>query len=345
VSIAPLVAVDAGGSKVDAAILRRDGTVLGAARISHAPHDGVGLTAHLEIVEDAVAAAARDAAIDVDGRPVTDLGLYCIAGADDPRDDRRITGWLRARGLSRDPEVRNDTFAVLRAGTDRTWGVAVVCGHGTNCSAVSPEGRSYRLPALGMISGDWGGGRDLGEAALWHAARSEDGRGRPTALRDLVASHFGLARVTAVSQAIHRGSIPETRLEELVPLVFRAASVDEVAREIVVRQADEIVAMAAAAIRRLRMTRLDVEVVLGGGVFRTRYRPFLSRIREGLTAVAPTSSVSVLVSPPVAGAALLGLDRLGATRAARTRVRDALTETRLSADARARRRGAGRRGR
>ena len=54
--------------------------------------------------------------------------------------------------------VDNDTFAVLRAGTERGWGVAVVCGAGINCVGVSPDGRHARFPALGTITGDWGGG-------------------------------------------------------------------------------------------------------------------------------------------------------------------------------------------
>ena len=29
--------------------------------------------------------------------------------------------------------VGNDTLALLRAGTDRGWGIAVVCGTGINC--------------------------------------------------------------------------------------------------------------------------------------------------------------------------------------------------------------------
>ncbi|MFC7586672.1 hypothetical protein ACFQYP_25240 [Nonomuraea antimicrobica] len=35
-----------------------------------------------------------------------------------------------------------------------------------------------RFPALGRISGDWGGGQGLAEEALWHAIRAEDGRAR-----------------------------------------------------------------------------------------------------------------------------------------------------------------------
>ena len=91
----------------------------------------------------------------------------------------------RAAGRST-TRVGNDTFAVLRAGTERGWGVAVTCGAGINCVGVAPDGRHVRFPALGPITGDWGGGYDVGEAGLSAAARSEDGRGPATQLERLV---------------------------------------------------------------------------------------------------------------------------------------------------------------
>lgn len=336
----PLLVVDAGGSKIDAALVRRDGSVVGAARVVSAEHDGVGRPVHLELVVDAIAAAGRTAGIDLDGRPIADLGVYCLAGADLPVDDRRIAGWLDGRGLADASVVRNDTFAVLRAGTDRTWGVAVVCGYGTNCSGVAPDGRSFRFPAIGVLSGDWGGGTDLGQAALWFAIRAEDGRGDPTSLRELVPAHFGLRRVRQVVEALHVGRIAEDRVVELAPLVFRAAAEDDaVARAVVDRQADEVVAMGGTAIRRLRMSALDVDVVLGGGVFKAEDPRFLDRIAAGFAAVAPKARMTVLDTPPVVGAALLGLDHLGSTSAARSRLRAALTEARLAQDARGGSRG------
>jgi N-acetylglucosamine kinase-like BadF-type ATPase len=211
---------------------------------------------------------------------------------------------------------------------------------------VAPDGRTFRFPAIGALSGDWGGGADLGAAALWHAVRAEDGRGEPTSLRSLVPAHFGLRRVRQVVEGLYRGRIAEERVVELAPLIFRAAAEgDEVAREVVDRQADEVVAMGGTAIRRLRMSSLDVDVVLGGGVFRGEDPRFLDRIRQGFAGVAPRARVRVLDAPPVVGAALLGLDHVGATNASRRRLREALTERRLRADARGRPAGRGGRSR
>ena len=325
-----LLAVDAGGSKIDAALIRRDGNVVGAARRRGLDHDGTGTEVFLERIADAVVAACRDAGIDADHQPVAELGMYCVAGADLPADDRRIARWFRRRGLTERDVVRNDTFAVLRAGTERTWGVAVVCGYGTNCSAVAPNGRTFRFPAFGELSGDWGGGHDIGNAALWHSVRAEDGRGEATVLRTLVPKHFGFTRVKQLSEAMYFGRIAERRVVELTPIVFRAAAQgDVVSRAIVDRQADEVVRMTGAALRRLHMTKLDADVVLGGGVFSSRDEAFLARIGTGLNEVARWARVRVLDEPPVVGAALLGLDAIEARPGARRRVRAALAEKRF----------------
>ena len=109
---------------------------------------------------------------------------------------RRRRSPLRSRpGAGRHaPSSGNDTFAVLRAGTAHGWGVAVVCGAGINCVGVARDGRQVRFPALGSITGDWGGGYDVGLAAVSAAARSEDGRGPRTSLEQRGAGAFRPAR-------------------------------------------------------------------------------------------------------------------------------------------------------
>jgi N-acetylglucosamine kinase-like BadF-type ATPase len=328
---AAVLAFDGGGSKIDAVAIGKDGTVLGSVRVPPAGNDGreprlrTGLTA-------AVEAISREAGLDASRGPLASVGVFCLAGADLPADDRRIMRWLSQRGWTKETVLRNDTFAVMRAGTERTWGVGIVCGYGTNCSAVAPDGRTFRLPALGWIAGDWGGGSDIGEVAMWHALRSEDGRGERTVLASTVPAYFGLRRPRQLMEAMYFGRVHEGRVAELPPLVFAAAADgDAVARSIVDRQADEVVAMAGAAIRRLHMSKLDVHVVLGGGIFRNGFSPFFARIEEGVRQIAPAATVTVLTAPPVIGAALLGLDASGASKRAKERVHEALLRTPPSA--------------
>jgi N-acetylglucosamine kinase-like BadF-type ATPase len=326
----PVLAVDGGGSKVDAVLLSRDGRIVSAARVSNQSPDGRSPRDDLETVQVAVTEVLERAGVGRGRRPLPRVGMYCLAGADLPQDDRRIMRWLSRQGWTREIVLRNDTFAVLRAGTERSWGVGIVCGFGTNCSAISPDGREYRLPAIGDLSGDWGGGTDIGPTALWHAMRAQDGRGERTSLVKLVPEHFGMKRPRQVMEAVYFERMARERLVELTPVVFRAArDGDRVARSLVDRQADEIATMAIAAIRKLRMVDLDVDVVLGGGIFNNRLPAFFERLSEGVAGVVPRARMVVLKTPPVVGAALLALDHTGAPKAAYQRVRDGLTHEHL----------------
>ena len=157
-----------------------------------------------------------------------------------------------------------------------------------NCVGVVPDGREVRFPAIGELSGDWGGGRDVGVAAVGAALRGEDGRGPRTTLTRLVPDWFGLPSALAVVEALFLERIDQRRVLELVPLVFAEADAgDEMAAQLVARQVDEIVAMAGAVIRRLDLTGRDVEVVLGGGLFQREAPSFLERIRSGIVQDRP----------------------------------------------------------
>jgi hypothetical protein len=54
-----------------------------------------------------------------------------------------------------------------------------------------------------------------------------------------------------------------------------------------------------------------VDVVLTGGVFRTREAGFYARLEERVRAALPRARIQRLEQRPVMGAALIGLDALG----------------------------------
>ena len=240
-----------------------------------------------------------------------DVGVFALAGADYPSDIRTLERGIGGLGIAREVVVVNDTMAALRAGSRRPWGVALICGQGVNGAGVAPDGRVARFDGVGDISGDWGGGTSLGQAAQAAAVRARDGRGPRTSLERLVPAHFGLASSGAVVRALYDGRIEQERLGELSPIVFEAAvEGDVVARGIVDRLADELGVMAAALIRRLRLGRLDPDVVLAGGVFRAEDPAFYDRLGSLVLEAAPEARIVRLEAPPVLGSALLGLERL-----------------------------------
>ncbi|UIX34549.1 N-acetylglucosamine kinase [Streptomyces sp. GQFP] len=314
---AHVLAVDAGNSKTDVAVVAADGEVLATAR-------GGGFrppTYGLDVAVSGLAAAV-DEAFTAAGVTSVDRVSACLANADFPVEEQQFTAALRARAWGASVDVRNDTFAILRAGITEPRGVAVVCGAGINCVGMTPDGRTARFPALGRISGDWGGGWGLSEEAMWHAARAEDGRGGPTALLTALPAHFGLTSMYALIEALHLGHVDNARRHELTPVLFAtAADGDPVACALVDRLAEEVVAMATVALNRLGLLEEETPVLLGGGVLAAQHARLTDRITELLAARAPKAVAQVVTARPVLGAALLGLDHTNAPAEVHARVR------------------------
>jgi N-acetylglucosamine kinase-like BadF-type ATPase len=323
-SRAAVLAVDGGNSKTDLALVGADGSLLALVRGPLGSPQHLGVDGCLAVIEGLLTEALGEH----DGS-VADVAALLLAGVDFPAEEDAVREAVEARGWARRVHVGNDTFAVLRAGTERGWGVAVTCGAGINCVGVSPDGRHARFPALGEITGDWGGGYDLGLTAVFAAARSEDGRGPRTSLEHAVPAHFGLEAPSDLAEAIHFGQIAQRRVIELAPIVLAEAADDAVAAEIVQRLAAEVVALARVALKRLGLTNDPVEVLLGGGVLQDVDGDLLAAIDSGLRAEAANVTVRPTASAAIVGAALLGLDELDAGPEAQRRLRAEFEEVRV----------------
>ena len=217
-----VLAVDGGNSKTDVALVGHDGTLLGYARGPGSNHQVIGLEAAVKVLAECISTAAGEAGID--GRPVAEVGAFYLAGADYPDERQMLSERVSASGWARVLNLDNDAFALLRAGTQAPNRVGVVCGAGINCVGQSAGEGRFQFPAVGTISGDWGGGSALGMEALFLAVRAEDGRGEETLLRQAVQEHFRTASVAEVTEALHFGRLPMARIHELAPVLLWAAT-------------------------------------------------------------------------------------------------------------------------
>ena len=316
-----VVAVDGGGSKTDAVLLDLDGRVVARAR-------GRGSSPQIDGLESSVGTVDAVIGEVLTGRApgeVVQVSLY-MSGLDLPAEIDAYRGAIV--GLPWAIEgivVENDLHALLRAGADEPDAVAIVCGTGMNAIGVRRDGAQVRFPALGGISGDWGGGSSLGGEVLWNAARAADGRGPWTELHPMLLEAFGAERLDDIIEDLHFGRRSETTLASLAPLVFEAAQAgDAVAIGLVGRQADEVLAYTRACLSRLDLLEHEVPVVIGGGVARSRNALLFDRISEGLARLAPLARLRIVDAAPVLGAGLLALADAGASSEALGRAREEL---------------------
>jgi N-acetylglucosamine kinase-like BadF-type ATPase len=317
-----IVAVDGGNSKTDVLLLHADGTVLASVRGGGSSPHQLGLGPAIDVVEALVDRAWEEAGLPPRSGAQAGIAAVFMAGADLPAEERALAEAVAARRWAAQSHVANDVFAVLWAATSSGHGVAVTVGAGVNCVGTSPSGRRAWFPALGDITGDWGGGPDIGMAALGAGVRSEDGRGPATTLAAAVAAYFGYPTALEVAVAIHQGGLSAARLIELPPVVVSAAEAgDPEALAIMRHQGSEVTRLAVAALRQLEMEDSAVQVVLGGSVLASSRSILLDFIADSIRAEAPKAETSLCTTRPVIGAALAGLSMAGANGSARSRLR------------------------
>lgn len=302
------IAIDGGNSKTEVLVVRRDGQILARARGGGFRPQIDGIDAAMEVLSAIIGEVAHEQ---------VDLVSAYLAGADLPEEEAALSERLAAAGWGRRVVVGNDTLALLRCGSPEGWGVAVVCGAGINAMGVGRDGTVARFPALGELTGDWGGGDGLARTALWSAVRGEDGRGPRTALSKAIAEQFGCATALDVGLSVHRARMTWRQVGTITPLLFRvAAAGDEVASAIVERLAAEVTALADVLIQRLGLDGVEVPLVLGGGVLRAGHRQLDEALSRQIVARGLDVSPLVPQHTPVYGAALLAMDDLGADGAA-----------------------------
>jgi N-acetylglucosamine kinase-like BadF-type ATPase len=314
-----VLAIDGGNVKTDVALVDADGHLLSLIRGGTSSPHVLGFHGCVGFLSELVADARSNAGLT--RKTSVEVARVLLAGADFDEEVDALQQALAALGWASRLVVENDTLALLRTGTDRGWGVAVVCGGGINAVGIAPDGRKARFLALQQIIGDWGGGQDVGTAALSAAVRSADGRGPVSTLERAVPQYFGMSLPREVARALHYKEISPETLAQLSPLVYEQSAVDSAAHAILERLADEVAAFATAALTRLELESHGADVVLGGGLMRPAPEWMVERIRARVHAVSDSATVVVASEGPIVGAAMLGLDAIGAAPEAITRAR------------------------
>jgi len=304
-----VLGVDGGASKTFCLVAGEDGRILGFGRGGPSNHQVSGLKAAMAQIAHSVGEALAQAKV---SSQEARLGIFCLAGADLPEDYAMLRQAVEDLGVCQKVVVKNDTMAALRSGLSRPLGVVVICGTGTNAAGRAPDGREIVLPGLGYISGDWGGGAQITQEIIRLIMRAWDGRGKPTVLLQMVLDSLGVSSPGVLLQMLYHNQLEQHQLLGLVPLLFEAAYLgDEVACQLVREVGTEVGVTARTLIRRLSIEDKDVEVVLGGSIFKAKGPLLIDTVKGVVHEVAPRASIVLPKFEPVVGALFLALEATG----------------------------------
>ena len=302
--------VDGGNSKTYALLCDETGRFLALGRSGSSNHQSAGgiarAMAELAIAVDGALGQAGVAAGDVTHT------VFCLAGADFASDYGLLEDAIGARWPGLAFTVRNDSFAGLRAGATRGWGVVSVAGTGNNQVGIAPDGRALQVGGMGYIYGDFGGGGDLGREAIRAVFMGAELRGPATALEGPVLVAMNMPSVAALGDALYHETYERGRIHRLAPLVFEAASEgDQAAQEILVRTGTLLGQSAGAVIRQLGLEATDVDVVLSGSTWKGSNPLMIDAFRLAVHRVAPRARLVRLRYEPVVGSWCLSVEAVG----------------------------------
>lgn len=312
-----VLGVDGGNSKTFALVADTEGHLLGFGRTGGSNHETVGFAEAERRLHQVAHEALAEAGVE---GPVA-FGFWGLAGADVPSDFEHLYPIVARINAAERNVIKNDTVAAMGAGFTRGWGVGIISGAGFNAGGIAPDGREIQFAGMGAPTGDWGGGGDIGPEVLRLAYRGYDGRGKPTLLTERVAEALGLQSMADIPLKIRTGTLDWKAIrDKLPPLLFEVAyEGDEVACELVARIGEEVGITANTIIRRLGMEKLDVEVVLGGSIFKGKGPLLMDTIRARVHRVAPRARIIHPEFEPVVGAVFQALRYLGIEAGPRVR--------------------------
>ena len=272
-----VVVIDGGNSKTEVVVLDRASVGLAERARLIGPGSGGGPEAVARVVTALLAEAGVD-------RLLVGEVSAAVAGLDFAGDEVAYAAALSAAFPNAAVEAVGDVVAVLDAGGGLGDALAIVCGAGLNAVARGPRGLAT-VPALGWVSGDWGGGHALGREAVRAAARAEDGRGPATELLPLVLAATDTTDAVALARGIRDGVVTMDAVGGLAEVVAEAAADgDAVASELMARAADEALLLAGVVTRGAFGPEAPVPpgtpAVLAGGLFSDP--AFLAAVSDGL---------------------------------------------------------------
>lgn len=299
--------IDVGSSKTEALVVDATGRVIGAARGGAGNHETVGYDGLEQVLRQVSTQALAQAGQTLDQVVGAGLGL---AGLDWDLERADHLARIRAIGLTAPVMAVNDALIGLVAGAAEGWGIAVVSGTGCNCWGWDRERRwAGHMTGGGLWMGEAAGATELMARVVVAVSHAWTRRGPTTRLTDLLLEHTGAADPTELFYGLMdaRYRIPAS----LAPRVFALAEDgDAVAQGLIEWAGGELGEMVNAVARQLNFEALTFDVVMLGSLFNGGAR-LINPMRERVSTVAPHAHFVRLEAPPVAGAALLGLEQGG----------------------------------
>jgi N-acetylglucosamine kinase-like BadF-type ATPase len=306
---------DVGGTKTHILIADESGIGVGFGAGGPGNHEGVGYDGFERALRTACDQACASAGISTGQIAGAGFG---VAGYDWQSQTEAIYRSIGTLGIAAPVSAVNDSILGLLAGSAEGWGLAVVSGTGCNCWGWDRERKHIgQVTGGGSLMGEGAGGGELILKTIQALAHAWTRRGTPTCLTDIFIQRVGASGIEDFLEGIMSGRYSMDA--SAAPLVFQAAGQgDGVAQDLIRWAGSELGELAIAVIRQLGFESLAFDIVLLGSMFHGG-NALINSMRQKVHCIAPASRLVRLLTPPVTGAVVLGMEQAGLRPSAEVR--------------------------
>jgi N-acetylmuramic acid 6-phosphate etherase len=299
------VGVDAGGTKLRAAVVRSSGEL-----VAHFEAPGTNLAIDgFAVAASRIADPVRQALAERRAMSV----VVGIAGASNHFLARALERELAHRLDAKRVRVRADAVALLEALPKDGNRLVLAAGTGAVLFGRDRSGKLYRVDGWGPTAGDAGSGYYIGRRALDAALRGHDGRAKRPSFGRALLSELAIVHPERDIANLYADRSSQARVAALVPLVVRAAERgDRLAQQILEDAGNELGSMLAAIVAR--MPRAPATLTLTGSLLR-----HVPQLRERVLQAAADLSMRIDAGTMIPEAILV----LNALRLAKVAISDA----------------------
>jgi N-acetylglucosamine kinase-like BadF-type ATPase len=299
-----LIALEGGGTRSQAVLLDRAGSVLGIAEAGDVNTNFTSFEQAQQAVVSAVAAVL--AAAGADGAQAADFALALVG----PQFGAETFARLCPNARYHYYNERDVVFA--RAGFYRPHGVAVVAATGATSWGVRvDDGRKMAVGGWGSLLGDEGSAYAAGLLGLRAAARAYEGRlDLPTRLVDGLCAHLGLTPDSFHSELVrlaYAKPLSRAEIAGMAQVVTRlAAEGDPAAARITAKVAQDLANLALHVACSL-FTPAETFAVAGAGGLFNAGEMIAGPLREQLAVEFPASQFVIGTAAPALALGRLAL--------------------------------------
>ncbi len=303
-----LIGIDGGQTSTKAVVMDDSGRLLGAGRGGPANHirEPGGIERIRQSLRDAISEARNSAGIGDSSVVCAYLGM--TGGSAQMEELCRPV--VLGMGVER-MELGHDSLIALYSVTFGKPGVVVIGGTGSVGFGRDARGHSARTGGWGYIFGDEGSGYWIAVRALNASARASDGIDPQTNLLDYLCRALKVSTLAEIHALVYSAAHSRPDVAAFASAVCEAAvGGDSVAQRILEDAGEELGRLAVGVLKSLGFDNEPVTVGMAGGVF-TAGQLVIDSFTRTVRAEAPLADVTLPLTPPAVGAALLALESVG----------------------------------